>query len=59
MINIMACSRGVAVHIITGSFQGRLRVYLPQTRSFQAEDALLEVDLHSAILQLEVGRFHR
>jgi hypothetical protein len=46
------------VHIVTGSFQGQLRIYLPQARAFQPEDALLEVDLGSSILQLEIGRFH-
>ena len=43
--------------IITGSFQGFLRIYLPKGRDFKAEDLLLEQQLGAPILHLAVGRF--
>lgn len=47
----------VAVKVVTGSFQGVLRVYLPKERDFKVEDVLLEIELDQAILQLEAGVF--
>lgn len=46
-----------AVKIITGSFQGVLRVHLPHERGFKPEDALLELQLDAPILQLAAGCF--
>ncbi|CAM9950896.1 unnamed protein product, partial [Phaeothamnion confervicola] len=43
--------------IVTGSFQGVLRVYLPSQMDFRIEDVLLEQNLGAPILQLAVGRF--
>jgi Bardet-Biedl syndrome 9 protein len=47
----------IAAKLITGSLQGKLRVHLPHQRGFKEEDALLELQLEAAILQLEAGRF--
>mmetsp|Transcript_4941 Transcript_4941/g.9082 ORF Transcript_4941/g.9082 Transcript_4941/m.9082 type:complete len:326 (-) Transcript_4941:321-1298(-) len=43
--------------LITGSFQGFLRIYLPRRRDFRPEDLLLETELESCILGLAAGRF--
>eukprot|EP00727_Mastigamoeba_balamuthi_P004625 m51a1_g14160 putative protein pthb1 (588) ;mRNA; r:62345-66135 len=43
--------------IVTGSFQGVLRVYRPTSREFQPPHLLLEQQLGSPILQIEAGRF--
>lgn len=45
------------VKIVTASFQGQLRVFMPQGRSFRPEDLLLEVDLQHPVIQIECGRF--
>jgi hypothetical protein len=31
--------------IVTGSFEGKLRIYCPQARAFRIEDVLIEKDL--------------
>lgn len=46
-----------SVKIITGSFQGVLRVHHPVKAGFRIEDLLLEQDLGAPILQVSVGRF--
>eukprot|EP00899_Mesostigma_viride_P000204 jgi/Mesvir1/10184/Mv16992-RA.1 len=43
--------------IITGSFQGMLRIYHPKDNEFRVEDLLLETQLEGPILQLEAGFF--
>ena len=43
--------------IIAGSLQGVLRIYQPRGQVFSVEDLLLESELHSPILQLELGSF--
>ncbi|CAM9513060.1 unnamed protein product, partial [Hapterophycus canaliculatus] len=43
--------------IVTGSFQGVLRVHNPVNAGFHIEDLLLEQDLGAPILQVSVGRF--
>ena len=46
------------VKIVTGSLQGRLRVYLPRDREQRPEDLLLEQELEGgAVLSLACGRF--
>mmetsp|Transcript_22638 Transcript_22638/g.70294 ORF Transcript_22638/g.70294 Transcript_22638/m.70294 type:complete len:843 (+) Transcript_22638:343-2871(+) len=45
------------VKIVTGSFQGTLRIYLPRDRDFRVEDLLLEQKLSDPILQVEAGQF--
>ena len=45
------------VKIITGSFQGFLRIYYPKKKDFQPEDLMLEQQLGEPILQFGVGRF--
>ncbi|EFJ41408.1 Bardet-Biedl syndrome 9 [Volvox carteri f. nagariensis] len=46
------------VKIVTGSFSGYLRVYLPRDRGYKAEDLLLETELEGgAVLALAAGRF--
>ena len=52
-----ALPRPAAVKVITGSFQGVLRIYLPQDRDYKIEHLLLEQDLGRPILQLLAGRF--
>lgn len=46
-----------SVKVVTGSFQGMLRVHLPLKADFRIEDLLLEQDLGAPILQVSVGRF--
>ena len=43
--------------IITGSFQGFLRIFQPHKRDFSPEDLLLEQQLGAPVLQVAVGRF--
>ncbi|KAG2488148.1 hypothetical protein HYH03_013291 [Edaphochlamys debaryana] len=44
--------------IVTGSFAGFLRVYLPRDRGYKAEDLLLETELEGGpVLGLAAGRF--
>ncbi|GLC42379.1 Protein PTHB1 [Pleodorina starrii] len=46
------------VKILTGSFSGFLRVYLPRDRGYKAEDLLLETELDGGpVLALAAGRF--
>ncbi|GLI70845.1 hypothetical protein VaNZ11_015856, partial [Volvox africanus] len=46
------------VKIMTGSFSGFLRVYLPRDRGYKAEDLLLETELEGGpVLALAAGRF--
>ena len=46
-----------AAKIVTGSFQGNLRIYKVKERDFKAEDLLLEQQLEGAILQVAAGHF--
>lgn len=43
--------------IVTGSFQGVLRIHHPVKAVFRIEDLLLEQDLGAPILQVSIGRF--
>jgi len=43
--------------IITGSFQGVLRIFFPHQRDYQLNDLMLEEELGEPILQVEAGRF--
>jgi len=43
--------------VVTGSFQGMLRIYNPRERDFKIEDLMLEQNLEEPILQLEAGLF--
>eukprot|EP01012_Entosiphon_sulcatum_P026014 TRINITY_DN3140_c0_g1_i1.p1 TRINITY_DN3140_c0_g1~~TRINITY_DN3140_c0_g1_i1.p1 ORF type:complete len:869 (-),score=169.44 TRINITY_DN3140_c0_g1_i1:72-2678(-) len=43
--------------IITGSFSGILRIYLPKQKGYKPDDLLLEQNLDAPILQISVGRF--
>lgn len=43
--------------IVTGSFQGTLRMYNPKQREYKIEDLILEKNLDLPILQLGAGRF--
>eukprot|EP00697_Spironema_sp_BW2_P009574 gnl/Spiro4/24528_TR12162_c0_g1_i1.p1 gnl/Spiro4/24528_TR12162_c0_g1~~gnl/Spiro4/24528_TR12162_c0_g1_i1.p1 ORF type:complete len:855 (-),score=185.48 gnl/Spiro4/24528_TR12162_c0_g1_i1:75-2639(-) len=45
------------VKIVTGNFQGMLRVYSPHQQDYRPEDLMLEVNLHVPILQVEIARF--
>ncbi|GIM12857.1 hypothetical protein Vretimale_16089, partial [Volvox reticuliferus] len=46
------------VKIVTGSFTGFLRIYLPRDRGYKAEDLLLETELEGGpVLALAAGRF--
>ena len=45
------------VKIITGSFQGVLRIFYPRTKNYQIEDLMLEHVIGMPILQIEVGHF--
>ena len=45
------------VKIITGSFQGMLRIFYPRSKDYRIEDLMLEHMIGVPILQLEVGRF--
>ena len=46
-----------AEKILTGSFQGMLRIYHPKQSGQQVDDLMLETNLDAPILQLSVGRF--
>jgi hypothetical protein len=46
-----------AAKVVTGSFQGMLRIYNPRERDFKIEDLMLEQNLEEPILQLEAGYF--
>jgi Bardet-Biedl syndrome 9 protein len=44
--------------IVTGSFTGVLRVFLPRERGYRAEDLLMETELEGGpVLALACGRF--
>mmetsp|Transcript_80274 Transcript_80274/g.260005 ORF Transcript_80274/g.260005 Transcript_80274/m.260005 type:complete len:873 (-) Transcript_80274:89-2707(-) len=43
--------------IITGSFQGVLRMYCPKQREYKIEDLILEKNMEAPILQVAAGRF--
>ncbi len=43
--------------IIVGSFQGLVRIYLPQPPTSSPEHVLLEKDMGVPVLQVTVGRF--
>eukprot|EP00929_Paragymnodinium_shiwhaense_P095010 TRINITY_DN55958_c0_g1_i1.p1 TRINITY_DN55958_c0_g1~~TRINITY_DN55958_c0_g1_i1.p1 ORF type:complete len:874 (+),score=217.80 TRINITY_DN55958_c0_g1_i1:84-2705(+) len=43
--------------IITGSFQGMLRMYCPKQKEYKIEDLILEKQLDFPILQLAAGKF--
>lgn len=46
-----------SLKVVTGSFQGMLRIHHPVKADFRIEDLLLEQDLGAPILQVSVGRF--
>lgn len=46
-----------SIKIVTGSFQGMLRVHHPAQANYRIEDLLLEHDLGAPILQVSIGRF--
>jgi hypothetical protein len=46
-----------AVKIVTGSFQGVLRIYYPRLPEFRIDDVILEEHLGLPILQLALGAF--
>eukprot|EP00746_Dinoflagellata_sp_MGD_P022428 gnl/MRDRNA2_/MRDRNA2_152475_c0_seq1.p1 gnl/MRDRNA2_/MRDRNA2_152475_c0~~gnl/MRDRNA2_/MRDRNA2_152475_c0_seq1.p1 ORF type:complete len:868 (-),score=140.42 gnl/MRDRNA2_/MRDRNA2_152475_c0_seq1:11-2614(-) len=48
---------GGANKIITGSFQGVLRMYCPKQREYKIEDLILEKNLEMPILQIVAGKF--
>jgi len=43
--------------IITGSYQGMLRMYCPKQKEYKIEDLILEKNLEMPILQLAAGKF--
>jgi Bardet-Biedl syndrome 9 protein len=43
--------------IVTGSFQGTLRVFYPRQPDFRIEDLIMERELDAPIIQIEAGRF--
>ena len=43
--------------IVTGSFQGMLRIYHPKQAGHQVDDLMLEASLDAPVLQLSAGRF--
>mmetsp|Transcript_57959 Transcript_57959/g.102908 ORF Transcript_57959/g.102908 Transcript_57959/m.102908 type:complete len:780 (-) Transcript_57959:147-2486(-) len=43
--------------IITGSFQGLLRMYCPKQKEYKIEDLILEKNVECPILQIAAGRF--
>mmetsp|Transcript_49656 Transcript_49656/g.142028 ORF Transcript_49656/g.142028 Transcript_49656/m.142028 type:complete len:870 (+) Transcript_49656:124-2733(+) len=43
--------------IITGSFQGMLRMYCPKQKEYKIEDLILEKNMEAPILQIAAGRF--
>lgn len=54
--NIDNASDG-ADKIVTGTFQGLLRIYLPRQAGFKVDDLMLEQNLEQPILQLAAGKF--
>jgi len=51
------CCNARADKIITGSFQGILRIFYPRQAAFRIEDLMLEKRLDYPIIQLTMGRF--
>lgn len=45
------------IKIITGSFEGMVRIYNPSQRGYKADDLILEEDLGYPILQMKLGAF--
>lgn len=43
--------------IITGSYQGMLRMYCPKQKEYKIEDLILEKDMELPILQVAAGKF--
>jgi len=43
--------------IITGSFQGMLRMYCPKQKEYKIEDLIFEKNMESPILQVGAGKF--
>ena len=43
--------------IIVGSYHGILRIFMPRTAEFKAEDLMLEIQMTQPILQVEAGHF--
>eukprot|EP00419_Tripos_fusus_P062410 CAMPEP_0172920554 /NCGR_PEP_ID=MMETSP1075-20121228/204314_1 /TAXON_ID=2916 /ORGANISM="Ceratium fusus, Strain PA161109" /LENGTH=869 /DNA_ID=CAMNT_0013780599 /DNA_START=19 /DNA_END=2628 /DNA_ORIENTATION=+ len=43
--------------IITGSYQGILRMYCPKQKEYKIEDLILEKNMEAPILQIAAGRF--
>ncbi|CAN0051280.1 unnamed protein product [Choristocarpus tenellus] len=48
---------GGEAKVVTGSFQGVLRVHHPKQSEFRIENLLLEENLGAPILQVSIGRF--
>lgn len=46
-----------AAKIITGSFQGMLRMYCPKQKEYKIEDLILERNMEAPIIQVVAGRF--
>lgn len=46
----------ISEKIITGSFQGFLRIYNPRQQGYKVDD-LMEFQLDEPILQIEAGKF--
>jgi Bardet-Biedl syndrome 9 protein len=59
--HILVCYRPFASRaadkIVTGSFQGMLRIYHPKQAGHQVDDLMLEASLDAPVLQLSAGRF--
>lgn len=51
------CLRERAEKIVTGSFNGVLRVYYPRQRDYKIDDLMLEQSLDQPIIGLLAGRF--
>lgn len=49
-------ARPLSEKIITGSFQGFLRIYNPRQQGYKVDD-LMEFQLDEPILQIEAGKF--
>ena len=44
-------------YIILGSYQGKLRIFLPKFREYRIEDLLFEKDFQMPIIQVIIGKF--
>lgn len=58
--NQLYFSRMISVYsdkIAVGSYQGLVRIYLPQSGSFSPDHLLMEHQTGNPVLQVEAGRF--